>query len=160
MLRKDEIIEEAKRFLQNNLGYVLEIPSVDRTDYLVNTDLLIRRKLSELVVSSSPVVSTEYSVLVDRNVYERLAVAKTPTNMEPPEINDERVRRLEAARKSMIDIPMKGFEKFAIVHKIANAERDRLSFNSFQWQILSDKAVAFLWFDGENDFLSIPIIKW
>lgn len=155
-LRKDEILDAALESLNgSNMFY-------DPGDevYIMNARYLIRKKMSEILLLDLPILSIEYSVLVRRDVYERLAVAGVNTNQEPPKINEQRVAVLEKARQSMIDIPIKGYEQYAIVHYIIHLKRDEISAGSLIHQIMSPKGMAFLWFDGEKDLLSMPLIRW
>lgn len=155
-LRKDEIIEAARQHLNKSDTFYNDYDA----EYEMNAKNLIRRKLSEAVLVDTPLLILTYSVLVHRNTYERLAVATVPTNQEPPKINEMRTERLENARRSMIDIPINGFENYAIIHYNLTAERDKMSASDLIYRILNPKGMAFLWFDGEDEFFRIPIIKW
>ena len=156
ILRKDEIIEMAKEYLVGSGRFYNEYEA----DYEMNARRLIREKLSQIVLADSPLLTVEYSVIVHRKTYERLAVATVPTNQEPPKINEMRVERLENARKSMIEIPIKGFEDYAIIHYTMAVERDKLRVTDFMHRVLSPKGMAFLWFDGDDEIFRYPIIKW
>lgn len=127
-------------------------------DYNMLVKNLVREKVSEIVLSETPIIKVEYSVIVDRGVYERLAVASVPTNQEPPQINEERVEKLLEARKRMTDIPISGFENYAIVHFLLIMNRDDVSVGSLLRSILGK--YTFLWFDKEHEGPMIPIIEW
>ena len=155
-LRKDEIIEAARAHLHKSDTFYDDYDA----EYEMNAKRMIREKLSQIVLVDNPFLMVEYSVIVQRNIYERLAVATVPTNQEPPKINEMRTERLENARRSMIEIPINGFENYAIIHYTMTVERDKLCASEFIHRILNPKGMAFLWFDGEDEFFRIPIIKW
>lgn len=156
------VLEMAKKMLNCSESYV--DPETDQEHYsyfLWQT----RKKISEIMETvDAPWLQVSYDCLINRNAY--LLYAKNSVgryDMTPHELNMKREEAMQAALDRMEDVPVSGYDEYAIIKFIYNTETERISLSGLRTTVASTGRLAsFLWYDFNNreNSLMFPIITW
>lgn len=157
-----EVLDMAKTMLKCSSSFI--DPETDQKHYgyfLWQT----RRKISEVMDSvETSIFQITYDALVDRNAY--MLYAKNNVggyNLEPHELNMKREEAIKEAVERFKDIPIQGYERYAIIKYTINLEINNLCISTLRNYVASTgKVSTFLWYDfnKRRDDLMFPIITW
>lgn len=160
-----EVLDMARRMVGCSSAFVdEEVNQMHYGYFLWQT----RRKISEIMDScESPLLQVTYDALVNRNSY--LLHIKNSVggyNMEPHELNMKREEELQKAMERMQEIPVEGYERYAIVKYSLNLKMDTISVSELRKCVASScsngNISVFLWYDfnKRREDLMFPIITW
>lgn len=126
-----------------------------------------RKKITEIMNNTDVnMLNTRitYDVLVNREAYKRNEYNSVYRyGATPHELNEKREAAIKSAEERMKDVPVQGFENYAIVKVDYVSEISKINIHCLREHVANmGKIAAFLWYDfiNENDRLMFPIITW
>lgn len=125
-----------------------------------------KRKIVEIMETvETPLLMITYDALVNRSVYKHYVYdSVSGYDLQPNELNEKREKKLMEAEKRMKEIPVEGYEQYAIVSFMLNCRRDEVSLQTLRGSIATTGRLGvFLWYDfrdGKKDNFMLPIITW
>jgi len=157
-----EILDMAKQMLQFNSAYMISEVNEKHYCYFLRQT---RRKLAEIMdTMDAPLGIITYDILVNRAAYKRYIYEQVGgCDLTPHELNKKREERLKETERNFKDVPVDGYDNFAIIKYTLQYETEQLSLRYLRGVVAATgKIGAFLWYDfkNENKNLNIPIITW
>lgn len=157
-----EVLDMAKTMLMCSPMFMDEKTDEKHYGYFI---WQTKKKISEVMDScETPFLQITYDALVERKSYMKYVMNGVGGyNLDPHELNMKREFELQQAVNRMKDIPVDGYERYAIIKYSINTEIDKLCISTLRESVASKGKVAvFLWYDfnKRKDDLMFPIITW